>query len=682
VSDQREPQVPASAVERVRTLCEQIDHHNYCYYVLNQPEISDREYDLLLAELEALEKQYPQLLTPESPTQRIGEKPTAGFRTITHAVPMLSISNTYSQDELREFDDRIKRWLNAPGELEYVVELKIDGVAISLRYEDGTLVHGATRGDGFHGDDVTANIRTIRAVPLRLPEAARALGRVLEVRGEVYLERGSLSKLNEQRLAAGDQPFANPRNAAAGSLKQLDPREVAKRPLRIFLYGIGETDFNLPRTHWERLEFLNKQLRLRINPERSLCRSIAEVIGKTNEWETKRTGLEYDTDGLVVKVNRIDYWDRLGSTAKSPRWMVAYKFSAEQAVTRLLDIGTHVGRTGAVTPFAILQPVFVSGVVVSLATLHNMDEIERKDFRIGDQVVIERAGEVIPKVVKPLVELRTGEERKFEFPKICPACGSPLLFSDKEVAVRCVNEDCSSRLVERLLHFGSRDAMDIEGLGDKIVEQLIDALGVRRFGDLYRLTQERLESLERMGKKSAANLLENIQRSKNRPLGAFVFALGIRHVGSSSARLLAQELGSLEAIRAAEIETLKAVSGVGDIVAESIFNFFHNPANTAVIDDLLAEGVRPPDEKRRPAAEVAGSAVAGKTFVLTGTLPTLTRPDATKLIVAAGGKVASSVSAKTDYVVAGEEPGSKLDKARKLGVKTIGEEDLRKLLAG
>ena len=678
--------VPPSARKRAEDLRARIEHHNHCYYVLNRPEISDREYDRLHRELEELEAKHPALRSPHSPTQRVGEKLTEGFATITHPRPMLSISNTYSQDELREFDDRVKRWLDRAGDLEYVVELKIDGVAVAVRYENGLLAYGATRGDGVRGDDITANLRTIRSVPLRLPEPAARYGRVLELRGEVYLDNPSFQRLNRQREAEGEPLFANPRNAAAGSLKQLDPAIVARRPLKTFFYAIGETDFNLPPTHWERLAFL-EGLRLRVNGERSLCRSIDEVIQETVEWETRREALDYATDGLVVKVNRVEYWDRLGATAKSPRWVVAYKFSAEQAVTGLREIVLQVGRTGVITPVANLEPVFLAGTVVSRATLHNADEIKRKDIRVGDQVVIQKAGEIIPQVVAVLKELRTGDEAAFELPADCPCCGSPLLVSETEVAVRCVNAACPDQIKDRLLHFGRRDAMDIEGLGAQLVDQLVDKLGVRRYGDLYRLTLEEVAGLERMGKKSAENLLRFIAASKTRPLAAFLFGLGIRHVGVSSAKLLAAHFGSLEAVRRATREELERIEGVGGIVAESIESCFRNPDNAAILDDLLGCGVRPPDEP--PAARggtgivpVEGHPFAGKTCVLTGTLASMTRSEAARRIEALGGKCTSSVSKSTDYVIVGADAGSKLDKARQLGVTTLTEGEFLVLLEG
>ncbi|MCX8038697.1 MAG: NAD-dependent DNA ligase LigA [Candidatus Sumerlaeia bacterium] len=682
--------VPEAVRQRVETLRQEIEEHNYLYYVLNRPRISDRQYDLLMRELEELEARYPDLRSPLSPTQRVGEKLTEGFRTVTHAVPMLSIANTYSQGELREFDERVKRLLGLSGDIEYVVELKIDGVAVTVRYENGVLAYGATRGDGFQGDNITANLRTIRSVPLQLPRLGGGRdGRILEVRGEVYLDYPGFERINRQREAEGEPLFANPRNATAGSLKQLDPAVVAQRPLQTFFYAIGETDYVLPPTHAERLDVL-EQLHFRVNPHRSLCRSIEEVIEKTKEWETRRETLDYATDGLVVKVNRVEYWERLGATAKAPRWVVAYKFSAEQAVTTLKEIVCQVGRTGTVTPVAVLEPVFLAGTVVSRATLHNAEEIKRKDIRVGDQVVIEKAGEIIPQVVRVLAELRTGREKPFEFPRHCPCCGSPLLFSEKEVAVRCENASCPDQIKDRLLHFGQRDAMDIEGLGTQLTEQLVAKLGVRRFGDLYRLSREALAGLERMGPKSAENLVRAIEASKTRPLWALIFGLGIRHVGLQSAKDLAAHFGSLDALRKASREQLLAVEGIGEIVAESIESFFRNPDNAAMLDDLLACGVRPEESAgaERGAAGTRGqsggppSPVAGKTFVLTGTLKSMTRSEASERIEALGGRTSSSVSAKTDYVIVGGEAGSKLEKARKLGIKTLSEEEFLALLEG
>ncbi|MFH0794151.1 MAG: NAD-dependent DNA ligase LigA, partial [bacterium] len=666
-------QSPKTAADRIAALREQIDQHNHRYYVLNQPSISDREYDLLIKELEDLEHRYPDLVTPDSPTQRVGEKLTRGFGTITHSQPMLSIANTYSVDELREFDDRVHRFLDIGGDVEYLVELKIDGVAISLRYEDGLLRYGATRGDGAQGDDVTANLRTISAIPLRLSQSVRKMkGKVLEVRGEVYLERSAFERLNEQREKEGEPIFANPRNAAAGSLKLLDPALVAKRPLRVFLYGLGESDYDLPDTQSEVLKFFEKA-GFRVNPERRLCRSIKEVVRRAEEWESLRQELNYDIDGLVVKVNRRDWQASLGTRAKSPRWVVAYKFSAEQAQTQLLEITLQVGRTGVVTPVANLEPVFLAGSKISRATLHNEDELRRKDLRVGDQVIIEKGGDVIPKVVRSLTELRTGKEKPFVFPKNCPECDSPLARSEREVAIRCENFACPAQVKERLLHFAGRDTMDIEGLGDKIVDQLVDKNLVKDATDLYGLDIATVAGLERMGEKSASNLVEALATSKKRPLASVVFALGIRHVGFASAKLLVRQFQSLDDLAGASVEDLTSVEGVGEIVAESIHSFFRNPQNRSLIGRLKDVGVRSTasaEEKRKSAGtgEARNTLVEGKTFVLTGTLEGMTRDDASARIEALGGKVTGSVSKKTDFVIVGESAGSKLDKAKSLGV--------------
>jgi DNA ligase (NAD+) len=672
-------QKPQGVKNRIAELKRLIEHHNYLYYVKEQPEISDREYDLLLAELEALERRYPQFATPDSPTQRIGDQILEAFATIRHESPMLSIANTYSADELREFDTRVKKLLNLSTPVQYDVELKIDGVAVSIRYENGKMRYGATRGDGYEGDDITLNVKTIHVIPRYLPPEAHKLGTFIEVRGEIFLDRQSFERLNKERQKTDEPLFANPRNAAAGSLKLLDPTITASRPLKSFFYAVGTTDFALPPTQWELLGFL-EQLAFPVNEKRWLCRSMDEVIEIARQWEPKRRTTPYDIDGLVIKVNRRDYYDRLGMTAKSPRWMVAYKFSAEQATTQLQDIVLQVGRTGAVTPVAILEPVFLAGTQVSRATLHNEDEIKRKDIRIGDQVVIEKGGDVIPKVVRSVESLRTGKEKVFHFPNKCPVCGSPLKRSQLEVAVRCENLACPQQIKERMLHFGSRDAMDIEGFGTHLVDQLVEKKLVRDFGDLYRLTKDDLLSIERMGDKSASNILDAIERSKRRPLGSFLFALGIRHVGLQSAKLLASYFGSLESFKDASLEDLQHVEGVGNIVAESIRAFFTTPENLKVLAELKKLGVLPVEEKRA-APPRTKPPITGKTFVLTGTLDSLPRHEAERLIESFGGKVASSVSRKTDYVVVGAEAGSKLDRARELGIKTLSEKEFQKLLS-
>lgn len=672
-----------SPAERIAELRRLIERHNDLYYQMAAPEISDRAYDLLVAELEELEQRHPDLAQPESPTKKLGEKPSEGFTTITHPVPMLSIQNTYSPEELREFDARVRRRLeladNAP--VEYAVELKIDGVATALRYDNGRLVYGATRGDGWRGDDVTTNLRTIAEVPDKLK---RDPGGALEVRGEVFFLKQDFEAINARRIEANAEPFANPRNAAAGTLKLLDSRTVAQRPLHLFVHGAGLIEAPLPPTHLEMLGFF-ESLGLPVCADRFLARDFAELLALIEEWETRRQKLPFEVDGLVVKVNSRAWQGELGIRSKSPRWVVAYKFSAEQAVTVLENIGCQVGRTGVVTPVAHLKPVFLAGSQISRATLHNVDEIRRKDIRIGDQVVIEKGGEVIPKVVEPLVSLRTGKEIIFEMPADCPVCGQPILHSEGEVAHRCENAGCPAQVRERIRHFASRDAMDIEGLGDKLVAQLVEHTVVHDAADLYALDMAVLTGMERMGDKSARNLLNNIEASKSRPLANLLYALGIRFIGATAARLLAQNFRSIEELAAADLDRLLGIQGLGEITAQSIRAFFAVPANLQIVHRLGEHGVRltrSPEEEAQfsAAASMQVEGVTGKTFVLTGTLSQMTRSEAEKKIVALGGKTSSSVSKKTDYVVVGEDAGSKLDKALQLGVKTLTEDEFIKML--
>jgi len=663
-----------NALQRIRSLRSQIEHHNYQYYVLNSPEISDREYDLLMRELVELEEQYPEFILPSSPTQRVGEKLTQGFQTVVHKVPMLSISNTYNPGELREFDERTKRFLELPPDtpLEYIVELKIDGVSITLFYEQGRYVRAATRGDGFQGDDVTANVRTIRNIPLKL-RSQKNPGTLVEVRGEIFLPHKAFEKLNAERKQKGESLFANPRNAAAGSLKLLDPSLTAQRPLSSFFYSIGAADFPVPHTHWELLELL-EAWGLCVNRNRFLCSDIREVISVCEKWEHERNALDYDTDGMVVKLNNRDLYEKLGSTAKSPRWVVAYKFSAEQADTTLKDIILQVGRTGTITPVAILETVFLAGSKISRATLHNEDEIRRKDIRIGDRVIIEKGGDVIPKVSGVIASLRTRKERPFVFPKNCPVCGFPLIKSEEEVAIRCQNASCPGQLKEGLRHFASRDAMDIEGLGDMLVNQLVEKGLVKDFSDLYRLDKDTLVSLERMAEKSAQNLLDGIEKSKKRSLASFIFALGIRYVGLQSARLLAKHFRRFTSLQNASKSEIESVPGLGGIMAESVYNFFQNQGNCELIQNLFSEGVSPEEEEgSEPEDQKKAGFFSGKTFVLTGTLSSMERSRAKKEIETRGGKVTGSVSGNTNYVIAGENPGSKKARAQNLGIPLMNE---------
>ncbi|MEI7634481.1 MAG: NAD-dependent DNA ligase LigA [bacterium] len=673
----------SAAAKRVKWLRREIERHNKFYYQQNKPEISDREYDMLVEELAELERRFPRLATAASPTQRVGGAPTGEFAQITHKAPMLSIANTYSHEELRDFDGRVKKLLGRNDDIEYLVELKIDGVAVALRYESGRIVYGATRGDGLRGDVITDNLRKVRGVLDALPASSNRKGSVFEVRGEVYIDKADFDRLNKQMTDTGEECFANPRNLAAGSLKQKNSAVTATRPLRIFHYAAGATDFALPRTHSDFMKLLD-DMGLRTNPQRTLCRSIEEAIGCAIEWEPKRDGLPYNIDGLVVKVNRREWWDTLGTTAKTPRYMTAYKFSAKQAVTRLLDIQCQVGRTGVVTPVAHLEPVFLAGSTISRATLHNADEIARLDARIGDQVVIEKAGDIIPRVVRVIESVRTGAERKFKFPRKCPICGSELARSEYEVAIRCPNISCSGQVRERILYYGSRNGMDIEGLGGVIVNQLVETGLTRDIADLYALTVEPVASLERMAATSAANLIKKIEASKQRPLHNLLYALGIPQIGTSGARALALNYRAFEDLMEARREELSAIRDIGEVTAEGIYSFFHDASNRALITRLRRAGVAAPNSLYRGAPADASDAPAGTfqgmTVVLTGTLAGMTRFDAQKRIEALGGKCSGSVSKKTSLVIAGGEAGSKLAKARELGVRVMGEDEFMKML--
>ena len=676
------------AQARHAQLVRDIRRYDHAYYVEAKPLISDREYDRLYRELVELERQFPQLVTPDSPTQRVSEKPMEGFRPVRHAVPMLSLDNTYSQEELREFVRRVQRLL--PGEkLEWVVEPKVDGVAVSLRYEDGLLVVGATRGDGTTGDDITANLKTIRSVPLRLacrPEAAPA---VLEVRGEVYMTRAGFEKLNAERAAAGEELFANPRNAAAGSLKQLDPKIVARRPLDIVLYGMGEfrpagSGHRGPQTQQALLDYL-RELGFK-TPERTwFCRSEEELIAAVHELDTVRKQFPYETDGAVIKLNSFEQQRRLGTTAKAPRWAIAYKYAPEQAETKLKAITIQVGRTGALTPVAELEPVALAGSTISRATLHNEDYIREKDIRIGDTVIIEKAGEVIPAVVGVVLSRRTGAEKPFHFPRTCPECGSKAVKSleegEEEAAVwRCPNPDCPAQIRGRIEHWCSRGAMDIEGAGEVLVAQLVGRGLVRDVADLYRLKVDEVAALERMGEKSARNFIEAVQASKSREAWRVLHGLGILHVGPAVAKSLCRHFPSLDDIFEATPEQLMQAEDIGEVIARSIVRWRNDPDNRRLLERLRKIGLNFQSDLYRPAA--AAGPLAGKTFVLTGTLASMTREQAAAKIEALGGKVSNSVSKKTDYLVVGADPGSKLDKARQLGVKTLTEEEFLKLCGG
>ncbi len=659
-------------IERLR---EEIRYHDYKYYIENQPVISDKEYDALMQRLIRLEEEYPQFITPDSPTQRVGGAPAEEFEESKHIVPLLSLSNAFSFEELEAFDKRVKRMLSIPQErdIEYVSELKIDGLAINLTYEDGRLVKGATRGDGFTGEDVTNNLKTIHTIPLRL--RGDRIPKLMEVRGEVYMLHRDFQRLNKEREASGEPLFANPRNAAAGSVRQLDPKITAQRKLDIFTYALGEYRDGKIETHIELLG-LFKSLGLKVNPTSRLCKNIKEVIEFSQEWIEKKKDLDYDVDGVVVKANSLKLQERLGAVTKSPRWAIAYKFPAEQATTRIKEIIVQVGRTGALTPVAIMEPVEVGGVTVSRATLHNEDEIRRKDIRVGDRVLIQRAGDVIPEVVSALKEKRTGKERRFIFPKKCPVCGADVYRPPEEAVARCTNISCSAQIKETIRHFTSRGAMDVEGMGDAHVEQLVEKGLIKDPADLYYLKKEDLLPLERMGDKLASNILEAIEKSKERDLSRLIYALGIRHVGSHIADVLAKNYSSLDELAKAKSEELSSLSEIGPIVAKSVELFFRQEGAKRVIDKLRRAKVRLEALEKKKAPQI----LAGKTFVLTGTLEEFSREEASEIIRELGGRVASSVSRKTDYVVAGKEPGSKYHRAEELGIKIIDESEFKELI--
>ncbi len=667
----------ATSVEKeIEKLRQEIRYHEYRYYVLDDPEISDYEFDQLMRKLQDLEREHPELVTPDSPTQRVGGKPAEQFPKVRHQVPMMSLDNTYSVEELRDFDRRVHE-LSGRSRVEYVAELKLDGLSMSLIYEKGVLAHGVTRGNGVEGEDVTANVKTIGSVPLRIDERKlRVIGHPeqFEVRGEVIMPLKMFERLNAQREAAGEPRFANPRNSAAGTIRQLDPRIVAQRKLDMFHYYLLVGGKVPLKEHWKALDTL-ADMGFKVNPHRRLCASFDELLEFVQEWETKRNELEYETDGVVVKVNDTRLWEELGNTAKSPRWAIAYKYPARQATTVVRDIRAQVGRTGTLTPVADLDPVNVGGVTVSHATLHNMDEIARLGLRIGDTVLIQRAGEVIPQVVKVVKHAPDG--REFHMPSRCPVCGGDVFRAAGEVAYRCVNAACPARLKESLLHFAARHAMGIDGLGEALVDQLVDRGLVKDAADLYALTQDQLAALERMGKKSAANLISEIERSKKVDLARVIFAVGIPFVGERTAQLLAEHFGSFERLaKASEVE-LEQVHEIGPKTAQGIVEFFAEERNRKLIEKLRAAGVRIEQEK---AVKKGPQPLAGKQFVLTGTLPHYSRDEASRMIEEAGGRVVGSVSKRTDYVVVGAEPGSKLEKARSLGVKTIDEDELLKLL--
>ncbi len=674
-------------LEEARTrhtaLAGEIRHHDYLYYVQARPVISDREYDRLYRELVDLEREFPQLATPDSPTRRVGGQPIEAFPSVTHSVPMMSLDNAYSETEIVEFLKRLGRFLPT-GKLEFLVEPKVDGVAVSLRYEDGRFVQGATRGDGVTGDDITSNLRTVRSVPMTLTASRGRLPSVLEVRGEIFMTRAGFVRLNKEREAAGEERFANPRNATAGTLKQLDPRIVRRRPLDIVVYGIGavEGGGGPPPTQKEILDWLGA-FGFRTSEKTWFCRSIDEVRAALSDLAAIRVQFAYETDGAVIKLNSLALREKAGATAKAPRWAIAYKYAAEQAETTLRAISIQVGRTGALTPVAELEPVLLAGTTVTRATLHNEEDMRRKDIRVGDRVVIEKAGEIIPAVVRVRADLRNGSETAFAFPRTCPDCGSRVVRTsgddgeDEQVVWRCPNPDCPAQVRGRILHWCSRGAMDVEGAGEVLVTQLVQTGLVADVADLYRLKMDEVAALERMGDKSARNFLNGIEQSRHRDLWRLIFGLGILHVGAGVAKALARAFKDLDEIAAASAARLNQVEDVGDVIARSVERWFADRRNRDLIERLREAGLNFSSSLHR--AQAANAPFSGMTFVLTGTLPTLSREEATARIEQLGGRVSGSVSRKTRYVLAGEDPGSKLDKARQLGIEVLDEPAFRRL---
>ncbi len=665
------PEDKDEARERIEELREEIRYHDRKYYVEDDPEISDYEYDMMVDELKELEEQYPDMVTPDSPTQRVASMDTGQFETVEHKTSMLSLDNTYNHDELREFHQRVCRGLDVE-DVEYVMELKIDGLGVALLYENKVLQRGATRGDGIKGENITANLKTIHSIPLKLTD--KTVLKDVEVRGEVYMPRHEFDEMNEKRLEEDLEPFANPRNAAAGTVRQKDPEVVAQRPLDIFVYHLSHhPDVQLD-THWECLEEL-KNAGFRVNEHVEKVSGIDEALDHIDRWEEKKNELNYETDGVVIKVNQLKYQDKLGATSKHPRWAIAYKYPAVRKTTVINDIEVQVGRTGKLTPVAILEPIELSGTTVSRASLHNEDEIERKDVRIGDTVLVEKAGEIIPQVVKVITEKRDGQE-EFDFPKKCPVCGSEAKRIGDEVARRCVNAQCPAQLKQRLEHWGSRDAMDIDGLGPKLLGKLVDKSAVGSIADIYGLGKIQLSSVERMADRSTRNLLKSIEESKERSLDRVIHGLGIKYVGKRVAKVLADRYDSMDEIMSADREELEDIPEVGPKIADSIISFFDNEKNVEMIDRLREKGVNMESRKEESEEQF----LDGKRFVLTGALDKFTRDEAKEEIERYGGRVTSSVSNSTDHVVVGKNPGSKLDKAKELGIDVLEEDEFIELL--
>ena len=662
---------------RIESLRDEIRHHEYRYYVLDDPEISDAEFDRLMNDLKKLEAEHPQLITPDSPTQRVGGKPREGFVKVAHSIPMLSLDNAYNEEELRNWERRVHE-LSGRKDVEFVCELKLDGMSLALRYEAGKLVRGITRGDGSTGEDVTANVRTVRSIPLSIPvEKLKRAGipANFEVRGEMLMPIASFKKMNEEREKHGLSLFANPRNATAGTVRQLEPSITAQRRLDYFAYMLIADGRNVFDQHWETLNGLDTA-GFKVNARRALADSFEEIRNFIGQWEEKRESLPYEIDGVVIKVNSVALQRSLGFTGKAPRWAIAYKYAARGGITQIENIHVQVGRTGKLTPVAELKPVPIGGTTVSRATLHNMDEIERLGVKIGDWVEVERGGDVIPKVTRVIDDKDHPRGHKsFHMPEKCPVCGGHVVRVEGEADHRCINQKCPAKLRETILHFASRGVMNIDGMGDALVNQLTDRGIVKDIADIYKLTKDKLLSLERMGDKSAENILREIENSKKLPLERVIYGLGIRFVGERTAQFLAEHFGSMEAIEKANEEELQQVEEVGPRIAKSIVEFFAEPKNRELVEELRAAGLTLRGKKKE-----RGTKLAGKTFVLTGTLPNLTREEAKKMIEDAGGKVAGSVSKKTDYVVAGADAGSKLDKAKELGVSVIDEKGMQALL--
>ena len=658
--------------KRVEKLREEIEYHNYLYYVLDQPEISDAQYDRLLRELEKLEEEYPEHRSPNSPTKRVGAPPLETFEIVRHTVPMLSLSNAFNETEARDFDKRVKKFLGSSADITYIAEPKLDGLAVELVYERGQFVVGSTRGDGVHGENITQNLRTIKTIPLQLIQKEIPAPERLEVRGEVIMQIKKFKDLNHRREESGEPVFANPRNAAAGSVRQLDSKITAERPLEIYCYGVGEVRGRTFKTHSEILQTFPKW-GFRTNPNIQKCQNIEEILVYYHRMNEKRETLPYEIDGIVVKVDRLELQTRLGEIARSPRWALAFKFQPKQEITKILDILIQVGRTGALTPVAAMEPVKVGGVEVSRATLHNQDEIDKKDVRIGDTVVIQRAGDVIPEVVQVVISKRKGTEKKFRIPSKCPVCGAEVI---KEEAIhRCIGLDCPAQLKGRIKHFASKRAMDIEGLGVKLTDQLVDKGLVKDVADLYYINKENLIALERMADKSAQNIIDAIEKSKTKPLSKFLYALGIRHVGETTAEDLARQFPRLDDFFGLSEEDLMEVEGIGPDVAASVHQFFGDQKNKESIELLKKAGVKVIEPKVKEKGKLSG-----KTFVFTGTLKTYGRDEVRNLIESLGGMTASSVSKKVDYVVVGEDPGSKFDRAKELGINILTEEEFKKMI--